>query len=84
MLQNYSAGLGAISRHDDYWTLHSAESVCWALVLPAARCNMGMDICLNRSPMLLATSIQINAQARAPDELLPFKKEPFFLIFEFH
>lgn len=83
ILQNCT-GLGPISRRDDYWTSHSIESVCWALVLPAARCNMGMDVCLNRSPMLLATSIQINAQARAPDEILPFKQETFFPIFNFY
>lgn len=37
---------------------------------------MGMDLCLNRSPALLATAVQINAQARAADEVLP-SNQPF-------
>lgn len=63
----------------DYRTLHWVDfSVCvwWALVLPEARCNMGTDICLNSSPKLLATSIQINTKARAPDELSLLKRDP--------
>lgn len=42
---------------------------------------MGMDPCLNRSPALLATPVQINAQARAADELLPIKEEPISSVF---
>lgn len=43
---------------------------------------MGMDICLNASPKLLATSIQINAQARAPDKLFPLKKGAILSCFQ--
>lgn len=42
---------------------------------------MGMDPCLNRSPALLATPVQINAQARAADELLPFKQGAISTVF---